>query len=329
MRMLLSSIAVLIALSPAFAVAAGVHNDFNGDGRADLLWRNADTGVNVIWRNGVATDPMAVQSIPSRDWRIAGSGDFDGDHHADILWRNHATGAMVIWYSGSATRAQRIYPWADVAWANVDDPGWDIVGIGDFNADGVSDIFWRNRLNGNNAFGIAMPDPDWGGPGVFYAFGTTRVANLAWKIEGIADFDGDGRAELLWRNPTTGANVLWWLPDHTSLFAGAALSPIDPAWAIAGTGDFNGDRQADVLWRNPLTGANALWPSANAAAHQDLGPASSAWWPASIADLDGDLHADIVWRNTATGFNTVWMSANRATSLRLTTVTNQAWKIVP
>ncbi|MDB6164228.1 MAG: calcium-binding toxin-like protein, partial [Xanthomonadaceae bacterium] len=104
MQRFLFVVAAVLAASPAFAASAILPNDFDGDGRSDLLWRNADTGANIIWRDAVSAHPMSVQPMVNPDWRIAGCGDFDGDHHADILWRNRASGAMVIWYAGSAAR---------------------------------------------------------------------------------------------------------------------------------------------------------------------------------------------------------------------------------
>ena len=325
MKQFLPLLASLLAMSPAFAVAAGVHNDFDGDGRADLLWHNADTGANVVWRNGIATSPMRLQGMADRDWQIAGTGDFDGDRHADILWRNPATGAMATWLAGSAASAQ---PVGITAWDSIDgyfnDPGVELGGICDFDGDGLSDIFLRSR-SGETSIGYNV--------GYFqvlvvYFFETSRVTNLGWKVAGTGDFDGDGNSDILWRNAVTGANIVWKVTDHLSA-SPSTLTAVNPAWHIAGIGDFNGDGKSDVLWRNPTTGANVSWPSADPALRQVLGTASPAWLAASIADVNGDHRADIVWRNTLNGANVAWLSANRASLLRLTSVTNQAWKIVP
>ena len=70
--------AVLLLLSPAPMAA---QPDFNGDGKADILWRNYATGENSIWlMNG--TSPTAFLLIRKADdvnWQLAGSGDFNGD----------------------------------------------------------------------------------------------------------------------------------------------------------------------------------------------------------------------------------------------------------
>ena len=100
--MTLLALALCAACGSAHAADAGVHNDFDGDGRSDLIWRNAEHRADVIWRNG---DPPATLRSSSASatpiGRSPAAGDFDGDQRADILWRNRATGAMVIWYAGS------------------------------------------------------------------------------------------------------------------------------------------------------------------------------------------------------------------------------------
>ena len=325
MKYLLPSLTALFAMSPAFAAVA-VHNDFDGDGRSDLLWHNVDTGANVIWRNGVASNSMGFQGLANPDWQIAGSGDFDGDHRADILWRNRASGAMEIWYAGSAARTEPVrFDWAD----SFDNPEWEVAAIGDFDGDQQSDLLWRNRITGGNAVGFVVRN---GWESTFwYAWRSNAAVKLTWKIAGSGDFDGDGRSEVLWRNTVTGANAMWHLVDINSYtaFGATRLTGADPAWSVAGIGDFNGDSHSDVLWRNRATGANRIWWSANPTTRLALAAATPAWIPASIADINGDQHADIVWRNTVTGANAAWLSANSASASRLTAVTNQAWKIVP
>jgi len=78
----------------------------------------------------------------------------------------------------------------------------------------------------------------------------------AERVEG--DFDGDGKADLLWRNVTTGNTVVWLMNGETKLAAGS-IGTVPLEWQIAGTGDFNGDGKADVLWRNTDNGKAVIW----------------------------------------------------------------------
>jgi hypothetical protein len=70
--------------------------DFNGDGEADILWRNASGEVYIWLLNGLSVIGQGSLGVVGNDWQIAGIGDFNGDGKADILWRN-ASGEVYIW----------------------------------------------------------------------------------------------------------------------------------------------------------------------------------------------------------------------------------------
>ena len=65
-------------------------------------------------------------------------------------------------------------------------------------------------------------------------------------------------SEILWRNTSTGANVVWHM-DGSTVTGMDMLPDVDAAsgWTIVGRGDFNGDGKPDILWRNISTGYNA------------------------------------------------------------------------
>src|SRR5262245_47036559 len=74
---------LLVAALPAPAQAA----DFNGDGRADILWRHAVSGENALWfMNGATVTGVDTAAVTNTNWHIVGVGDFNGDGRADILW---------------------------------------------------------------------------------------------------------------------------------------------------------------------------------------------------------------------------------------------------
>ena len=90
--------------------------DFNGDGKADILWRNSSTGGAVIWKSGLASTQQAVTAVTNLDWHVVAAGDYNGDGIADILWRNLATGANVIWRSAKSSTPQAVTGVTDLAW---------------------------------------------------------------------------------------------------------------------------------------------------------------------------------------------------------------------
>jgi hypothetical protein len=42
-----------------------------------------------------------------------------------------------------------------------------------------------------------------------------RVSDVGWKVMDAADFDGDGKADMLWWNSTTGDVNLWLMNGGT------------------------------------------------------------------------------------------------------------------
>jgi hypothetical protein len=122
--------------------------DFNNDSRSDILWRESGSGLNAIWQmDGTTVSSGAFIPSVSAGWNIGGVGDFNADGKSDILWRNTSTGENAIWLMNGFTRASSNYiPGVPAAL-----PGWTIAGVGDFNADGKSDILWRNTSTGENA----------------------------------------------------------------------------------------------------------------------------------------------------------------------------------
>jgi len=80
---------------------------------------------------------------------------------------------------------------------------WEAAGTGDFNGDGRDDVLWRNAGNGDVREWLGQANG-----GFFGNSAAASSASLAWQIEGIGDYNGDGRDDVLWHN-SNGAITDW------------------------------------------------------------------------------------------------------------------------
>jgi glucuronoarabinoxylan endo-1,4-beta-xylanase len=152
----------------------------------------------------------------------------------------------------------------------------------------TSDILWR-KTDGNTMVWLGSIAATASYPGI--------VGN-DWQIQGIGDFDGNGRGDILWRS-INGDNVIW----TDAKAPGAWIAPVDNGWRVAGIGDFDSDGRSDILWRS-LNGDNAIWPGGNAPGFW-VAPVDNGWRVAGIGDFNGDDKSDILWRSV-NGDNVVW-----------------------
>ncbi|MGQ0591177.1 MAG: FG-GAP-like repeat-containing protein [Gammaproteobacteria bacterium] len=245
--------------------------DVNADGAPDLLWRSENSNqvaVTLLDDNGDVRSPAEshLRSISTAsqlrgtiesDTQFAGLGDFNGDGRADILWRT-STGQLWMWPAGQQANKVRVNYHRNV---EVDEPvpaEWQIKGIGDFNGDGYDDIQWR----------WVKDDPSRGQVVIWYLQGNTMMGDLwtagpdtcrCWEIQQIADFDGDGRDDTLWRSNTNHL-AIWFQGRYEAGQAYPTFNGLLPGadWHIVGAGDFTADGKADILWRND-NGTAVIW----------------------------------------------------------------------
>lgn len=272
----------------------GPRRDFDGDGKADLFWRQGQSGLNTLWfMHGALRKGNVVVAQQPKAWSIAGVNDFNNDGKADILWRDPAAGKNLVWLMGGGTVASD----ADLP----DQSNSEIAGTGDFDGDGKPDILWFNAANGETS--LWLLDGTSLKSGIPLPTGASGQA-----IAETGDFNGDNKADIFWRDSVSGKNSLW-LVDGTANPTAADVPTQKAAWSAAGAGDFDGDDKCDLLWRNATTGQNQLWLM-NGGTRKSivkLPRFAKTWSVSGVDDFDGDGKLDIFWRNENSGQNNLWL----------------------
>ena len=316
------------------------HEDFDGDGKADVFWLNAGTTQTYVWEMNGAT--IASSGSPSSTgdphWQVKGIGDFNGDGKADILYRHETvninnvpstgTGATAIWLMNGLTISGSGSP------GTVADLGWQVQGVGDFDGDGKADILWMHT-DGRVQVWLMNGTSSTSTPTV-----TNLGAGSGWSVQGIGDFNGDGKADVLWMN--TNGTVVIWLMNGATIASSATLANVGAmtatSWLVQGVGDFDGDGKADILWRNDdLGGIIYTWMMngttiLSASAVTGVGTVTGGGWVVkSIGDYNGDGKADVFWKNDTAlgGITYVWLMNGTGISSAnaVTGVSDFSWQV--
>ncbi len=252
-------------------------NDFNGDGKSDIVLWNPSISYLAYWiMNGSVYTGSGGFGVAS-GFSPAATGFVAPIPQTSLLARNTTTQTLYSYIWNGTAHAQGTVGGTPA--------GWDLIGTGDIDGDGKGDLLWRNPTSGQFAY--------WLMNGAVYLGGQTYGPPATYVIAGIADFNGDGRVDLLWNDPGT-RNASVWTSTGTG-FSVAQIGQYGTDWNMVGTADVTGDGKADIVLRNNAKTYLAYWRM-DGAVYQG----SSAFGLASDRDLftygdfDGDGIEDLV-----------------------------------
>ena len=294
----------------------------------------ASVGVNAFRntsntrRTGTITIGAQTVTVQQLGFNAAAVTDFDGDGLSDLMWQYRPTGQLAMWNM----RGNFV---ASTQWLNaqgVADPAWRIAGTGDINGDGFADLVWQNANDGTISAWLIRGNQVIGASVLNYS-----PVNPSWKIRGVADLSGDGKADIVWQHDA-GWLAVWVMNGYhaTATLSLSVPRMLDRNWVVAGAGDVNSDGRADLVWQNQADGRLGVWlmNGATVIDQRTLSTFTSNlnWKIHGVGDISGDGVADLLWQNEATGALGVWyLNVNSVIgqwNLSIQRVSDLGWNMV-
>ena len=214
-------------------------------------------------------------------WSIFGTGIAAAGKSTDDVYLKSDSNVVGAWTTDDTGKV--------AGWTTVGefDANTQVLGLGDFNGDGQTDLLLRNV---NGAVGCYFTSGDKTGWNYFQSLGPE------WKIAAVGDLNGDGRDDVVLKHDAGFAGS--WLTQADCTMAWADLDTLPSGFEIVGAGDFNGDGTDDVLLKNGNYYGAWLVENGNAAGWLGLGDLGDVAVE-QIGDFDGDGIDDLRIRMAA------------------------------
>ena len=135
------------------------------------------------------------------------------------------TGTVAAWFMNGATVA------ATAVFGALPST-WTIVG------DANGEILWRDSASDIALWGVQNSQ-------VTSSSGLGTVTSN-FVVQGVGDFNGDGKIDILWRDTNSGTLSIWFT-NGTQVTSAGVVGTLPSNWSVAQVGDYNGDGKSDIL----------------------------------------------------------------------------------
>ncbi|NPU84133.1 MAG: hypothetical protein HPY65_06565 [Syntrophaceae bacterium] len=223
-------------------------------------------------------------------------GDFNGDNLTDYMWLHTYLDERVVYLrQGNGSFNSGTYS----SGGGVYRSGWKFV-TGDFDGDGRTDYMILS-INTNERFVYRS-----NGAGNFLS--AVRTAgdvsyNLyaTWNLT-TGDFNGDGKTDIMWINPTNNKRTVYLSAGNGQFNAGLTSGEnVNYSAYQFTTGDFNGDGRTDYMWVDMYQNKRAVYISSGTGGFSapvstnDGRNYSLTTWNVTTGDFNGDGKTDYMW----------------------------------
>ena len=240
---------------------------------------------------------------------MRGGIDIDGQGKSQIVVRSDAGQMQIGRYSAGS------FQFTPIA-----DPGasFRILGAGDLDGSGKSSLLFQNITQGElgDVFAWKGFNP---ANQVF-----VRTVKRTWDVQVLADLDGDGKGDLVWRyvvpnSPDTGVSYIWFTDissaspvNQVRKRGGAPLT-----WRLLGAADINEDGAQDMIYVSPTNQIKVLMATGTrTCANYAAGSIPAGWQVLKFADFTGSRRGgDILALDPVT--NTVYLISLTVSGLSL------------
>ncbi len=241
--------------STSFKVTIGssVSNDFNGDGKPDIIFEDAG-GFLAYWsmdrENQATANYFDPTTVGDPKWRVVGTGDFNNDGKPDLIFQ-HEDGSLAAWLMNGTklVLAELLNP------STTGDAKWHVVAVGDLSGDGKPDLIFQHEdgtlavwiMNGINVLSNQLLNP-------------SNPGDINWRVVGSGQFNPDSKLDLVFQH-TDGSLAVWYM-NGINLISGQLTSPANPGdinWRVVGTSDLDIDGKTDLIFQHNVDKSLAAW----------------------------------------------------------------------